>query len=167
MENRCAIQSPCRFLLELQGQSTQPAEVALTALQGVLGEGELSTLCILCAEQKMVQPIRALIRSMEMDHRAFSIFAVSTEERADVFKASSTLLALDPTSTHPALIQLAQSMGLPIVIFEDDACQQFVFHAVTGLLVFPNFPDRLLQALDRIASDEAFRTRMSMEILAQ
>ncbi|MFO0694884.1 MAG: glycosyltransferase family 4 protein [Polyangiales bacterium] len=111
-------------------------------------------------------PSRGPLEARARGTRTRFLGRVGPEERdrllaaADAFVLPSRVLASGRSEGLPVALLEAMAAGLPIVASEVGGVGELVRHGVDGLLVPPDRPDRLADALSRLASDEGLRTSL-------
>ena len=84
---------------------------------------------------------------------------IANEEVGDFFAAADVLAMPYRSATQSGVITLAVQAGLPIVATRVGGLPEAVTHDETGLIVEPEAPDELAEALGRILGDEALYQR--------
>ena len=94
-----------------------------------------------------------------LPHVAFHDRYIANEEVGDFFAAADVLAMPYRSATQSGVITLAVQAGLPIVATRVGGLPEAVTHDRTGLIVEPEAPEELAEALGRILSDEALYLR--------
>jgi glycosyltransferase involved in cell wall biosynthesis len=85
---------------------------------------------------------------------------LSESQVLDAFQQMSVLLLTSDLETSPMVVEQAMASGKPVVATAVGGVPYLVDHGRTGLLVPPNDPVQLAQALVTLARDPDLRLRM-------
>jgi lipopolysaccharide heptosyltransferase II len=155
-----AHQGPWRIGLFGRLSGIKGHDVALRAAAALRRKGLAVTVCIAGAAEDSPgrRRLSPLIRSLQLDD---AVAWVGMRQDMQALIASVDLVVVP--STYPEsfgrVVVEAQAVGRPVVASRAGALAELVDDGRSGLLVPPNDPEALAQALTRFITDEALRAR--------
>jgi len=90
---------------------------------------------------------------------------VSNEETAALFQSADVAVLPYRSATQSAVVQVAFGFGVPVITTNVGGLPEAVTHEVTGLVVPPNDPNALAEALIRY-HQEGWRPRLALAVAA-
>jgi glycosyltransferase involved in cell wall biosynthesis len=123
--------------------------------------------CEVVGDGDLRRPLAERVRALGLDDRVRFVGALDQEgvreahERATVFALPCRITEDGRRDGLPCAIVEAMAVGVPVVTTPVSGIPEIVHDGESGLLVPPNDPGALVEALERLLSDPALRSRLT------
>lgn len=135
-------------------------EVALRAFQAV-AETRPNAMLFLAGEGPMRPDMERLAAELDISDKVH--FLGHREDVPDLMAASDLLLLTSRSEGVPQAVTQALGMGLPVVATAVGGVPELVIHEKTGLLVPPENPQAVAEAMMRLMDDPQLTIRLEQE----
>jgi glycosyltransferase involved in cell wall biosynthesis len=112
-------------------------------------------------EKAYIERIRSAVEQKGLQNNVVLEGALSEEKKYDYMCASTVFVSPSIKDIHPITLLEAQALGTPVVSTNIAAIPDIVQDGETGILVEPEDPDALKEAIGKITRDAALRRRLS------